>query len=308
MADQDQQKKCMKILLGNNKLGKPGGSETYAYAMVAELVRQGHDVECVTTGSPGVVSDKINELGAHVHFRPIAGKFDLALLSHSTSIFAARDVKAFKVQTCHGIFPKLEQPVAGMDAYVSITEEVRHHLRLKGFRSTLIRNGIDCDRYKSQRPIGDKLETVLSLSQSDELNKTLVRICLNNKLRVIICNKYQKHRKWEMEELMDQADLVISLGRGCYEAMAMGRNVFILDNRSYMEASNIGDGMVTTNNIHKFLKQNCTGRYSNKQFGVEEIEQELLKYDPAEGPKLRNFALQHLNIRTQVKQYLNLVK
>lgn len=298
----------MKILVGNNKLGKPGGSETYAYATVAELVKRGHEVSCVAAGRPGVVSEKLWELGVNVHFGKVNGKYDLALLSHTSSIILSDSVQAFKIQTCHGIYPRLEQPVTGMNAYVSITDEVARHLQFKGFDSTVIHNGVDCERYKAQHPIGDELKTVLSLSQNNDLNKTIAHTCSKNGLGVIICNKYQKHRKWEMEELMDQADLVISLGRGCYEAMAMGRNVFILDNRSYMESNNIGDGIVNTNNIHGFLKYNCTGRYSNKQFGVEEIEQEFLKYDKEVGIQLRDFALQNLNIEMQVEKYLNLIK
>lgn len=298
----------MKILVGNNKLSKPGGSETYAYALVAELIRREHEVRCVASGRPGIVSEKINELGVDVHFGKISGKYDLALLSHSSSILLSENVKAFKIQTCHGIFPKLEQPVLGMDAYVSISEEVAGHLQSKGFDSTIIYNGIDCNRYREQHQINDELSKVLSLVQNDELNKTIAKVCQANELGLIVCNKFQKKRKWKIEELMDKVDLVISLGRGCYEAMAMGRNVFVLDNRSYIKLNNIGDGMVNTRNVRKFLKYNCSGRYSNRQFGEKEIGQEFLKYDRKEGERLQKFAIQHLNIRLQVEKYLDLIK
>src|SRR3990167_8067335 len=114
----------MKILVGNNAFSNPGGSETYSYALIEELIRRGHHVEAIAKIGPGIVSKKINDLGVPVHFKPISGTFDLILASHSTSIAMLGNVKGFKVQTCHGIFPSVEQPVPGMNAYVAISEEV----------------------------------------------------------------------------------------------------------------------------------------------------------------------------------------
>ena len=167
----------MKILVGNNKLQNPGGSETYAYALVTELVKRGHEVECVASGVNGMVSEKIKKMGVPVHFRTIRGRsYDLALLSHTTSIALAQYVKAFKVQTCHGIYPVLEQPVKGMDAYVAITEEVAAHLRLKGYNSTIIYNGVDCARF-SPNGENEELLTVLSLAHGEAANNIVRDAC-----------------------------------------------------------------------------------------------------------------------------------
>ena len=165
----------MKILVGNNRLMNPGGSETYTYAIVKELVECGHAVTCITSDSSGMVSDKIRELNVPIKFNFSFEKYDVALLSHSTSIKLSENVQAFKIQTCHGVFPKLEQPVKGMDAYVAISEEVQQHLASKGINSTIIRNGIDCSRFKPEILINEKLQNVLSLAHSDNVNEMLVK-------------------------------------------------------------------------------------------------------------------------------------
>jgi len=232
----------MRILVGNNAMANPGGSETYSYAIIKELVEQGHKVSCLTKRT-GIVSKEVEKLGVPIYTKPI-GKFDLALLSHSTSIALSRNVKAFKVQTCHGIYPALEQPVKGMDNYVGISEEVRFHLLGKGYVSDLIRNGIDCKRFKPTKPINKELKTILSLSHSDEVNRLLEWALALINVELIVHNKY-KTPIWNIEDKINEVDLVVSLGRGAYEAMACGRNVLILDNRKYTNKGIIGDGLLT---------------------------------------------------------------
>jgi hypothetical protein len=295
----------MRILVGNNGLGLPGGSETYTYALIKELVKRGHDVTAVGKEGPGLISRKLEELGVECRFEPVWGKYDLILLSHSSSIHLVKDAIGFKVQTCHGIYPSLEQPVPGMDAYVSISEEVYNHLKSKGFESTIIPNGVDCDRYKPKTPINDKLKTVLSLAHSEPANEIIKQACKIANVNLIINNKF-KEWKWEVDEIINKSDLVISLGRGAYEAMAAGRNVVIFDQRNYTNMPAIGDGIITKDNVDGYLKNNCSGRYTKRVFDAQILAEEILKYNPQHGKDLREYALENLNIEKQVDKYLNL--
>ena len=297
----------MRILVGNNALAAIGGSETYTYTIVEELVRRNHDVSCIAPRIKGIVAWKIKELGVPVYNRPIKQEFDLILMSHSTSIGMIKGCKGFKVQTCHGIYPRVEQPVAGMDAYVAISEEVKHHLSTKGYESTLITNGVNCGRFSAKRDISDSLGSILSLSHNKIVNDFLVEICDELGHNLVLRNKFHKP-KWNIEDYIDQADLVVSLGRGCYESMAMGRNVIIYDNRKYSHQGSIGDGFVTLENIGKYLQNNCSGRYSKRSFTKDEFIAELSKYDQSTGENLRQYALNNLNIRTQVEKYLNIIR
>jgi glycosyltransferase involved in cell wall biosynthesis len=296
----------MKILVGNNGLGPPGGSETYTYALCKELKRQGHTVHAVGKIGPGKVSDRLEKIGIPCYFKPISGNYDLILLSHSSSIELAKDTKGFKIQTCHGVYPALEQPINGMDAYVSISEEVKEHLNNLGYNSTVIHNGIDCLRYRPINPINKTLKTVLSLAHSDSANEIIKRACDIAGVKLIIHNKFRNF-SWEMDEIINNADLVISLGRGAYESMASGRNVIIFDHRGYTKMPAIGDGMITKNNAIDYLHNNCSGRFTKKEFNADLLAKEMLKYDYNNGKELREYALNHLNIELQVQKYLNLI-
>ena len=297
----------MKILVGNNKLQTPGGSETYTYALVAELVKRGHTVKCITGGRHGMVSAKIRELGVPVHYGPIQEtRFDLALLSHTTSIALAQRAVAFKIQTCHGIFHALEQPVSGMDAYVAVSEEVAAYLRERGHTSTIIRNGVDCIRYEPNG-VNKKLTTVLSLAHGEEANAIIKEACDELDIDLYLQNKYGAPI-WDVENYIRQVDLVVSLGRGIYEATASGKNVIVFDSRAYAKQGPIGDGFVTDKNFEKFLTHNCSGRYSKRQFNAENLQLELLQYSPEMGKKLRDFTVENLNIEKQVDKYLELVR
>lgn len=299
----------MKVLVGNNRLATIGGSETYTYAMVKELQRQGHDVTVVTTGRPGPAARAIFDLNIPIFFNKVEGTYDIALLSHKTSIEAAKDVNTFKLQTCHGAHHPMEQPVKGMDQYVGVSEEVCSSLLKKGFTSTHIYNGIDCERFKSTRPINKKLTSILSLSQSKSVNLELSILCRKMGIEFMYHNNHERGSViWDIETSINKADLVFTIGRGAYESMACGRNVILYDQRSYYSGIPIGDGFVNKGNVRDYLMYNCSGRFSKKRFTIHELIEETKKYDPQVGENLRSFALSELNIEHQVKKYLELLR
>jgi len=70
----------MKILVANHWLKKLGGSETFTYTLIGELVKQGHDVSYFTT-QHGVVTGSI-EKDYGVKYSQ-SGSYDLILASHN---------------------------------------------------------------------------------------------------------------------------------------------------------------------------------------------------------------------------------
>ncbi len=123
---------------------------------------------------------------------------------------------------------------------------------------------------------------------------------------LITLNKF-KERKWNVEDIINESDLVISLGRGAYESMACGRNLVIFDRRNYMESS-IGDGFVTIDNIGLYIKNNCSGRFSNTEYDFELLANEIMKYNIRHGDDLKEYSLLELNIDTQSEKYLKILK
>lgn len=288
----------MNILVANNHLEKTGGTENYTYTIITELLRLGHNVEYFTFDK-GNISDRIESLG--VRFKS-KNSYDLILANHTSTVKALYRYGCI-IQTCHGIIPELEQPSKYADFHVSISDEVQQHLNKKNFKNILINNSIDCSRFFPENEINHSLTSVLSLCQSEEANDFISECCdeLNISFRKL--NKYVENL-WDVEEVINNADLVVGIGRSLYDAMACGRAVVSYDNRAY--SKNLGDGYLNKDNIKQSLKYNCSGRGTNKTFTKESFILELKKYNKSDGDYMREFALENLNIEVNIQKYLNI--
>ena len=292
----------MKILLGTHYLAKTGGTESYTFALAMELKRLGHEVEHFAIIRGGV-SAMLEEQG--VPFLT-SDRFDLILANHTTVVEQLWPL-GFTVQTCHGNIAELEQPSPYADAYVAVSEEVREHLQSKGYKAAaVIANGIDCNRFCQKRPISSTLKTVLSLCQSDVANDFIRRCCQQEGIRFLQSNKFTDN-VWAIEDLINESDLVIGLGRSAYDAMACGRCVLVYDFRDYM-GEFLGDGMLTPDSIGRSMLCNCSGRASRRKFDEQTFIAELHKYSPELGAWGRQFALEHLNIEKAVAAYLDIYR
>lgn len=288
----------MRILVATNHLHTLGGSETFTYAIIEELIKRRNIQVEYYTNIQGLVSEKI-EKNLNVKFST-HDKYDLILANH-TSIVEKFYGKGFLIQTCHGIFPELEQPHKRAHAYVSISLEVQNYLKEKGIKSKIILNGINLKRFKSHKKVGKNLETVLSMCQSEEANDLIKISCDEMGIKFIAANKYQ-NPIWDMEILINNADLVVGLGRSAYEGMACGRPVIIYDDRGYFDSC--GDGYIV-DKVELSIKKNCSGRYFNKKYDIKSFSMELSKYCASDGDKLREFAVNNLSIVDSVNFYLD---
>lgn len=286
------------ILVANNHLKRVGGTETFTYAVIEQLISQGFEVEYFTFFK-GVVSDKIEkDLGILFMSK---NHYDLILASHNTCVNYLSK-KGIIIQISHGIFPKEEQPTKYADGIISISEEVKRHIENLGFSSQLILNGIDCKRYFPKKPGNKTLTSVLSLSQSEIANTKIKEACDQLNLKFTKLNK-NENPVWHVEDLINQSDLVIGLGRSAYEAMACGRTVVVYDERDYN--SSRADGYMTPELVLKCVKNNCSGRYFNYQFGTEDIINCFKKYHANDGDALRLLVLEQFNIEKIVHGYLD---
>ena len=285
------------ILVANHHLDKVGGTESYTYAMAEELVKRGYHVEYFTFFR-GEVSHRLEK---DFSIRFMSGKkYDLILANHNTCVNYLFG-KGFVIQTCHGVFPELEQPSPNADAYVAISEEVKKHLQQLGYTSRVILNGINLERYRLLQPLHTQLTCVLSLCHSAMANAALEKACEGVGTKLIVVDKYN-NPVWEVEQKINEADIVVGVGRSAYEAMACGRPVIIFDHRDYYPSC--GDGYVK-DRIGESILNNCSGRDSNRSYTALQLESELRKYDPADGAFFRKFAENRLDIRNSVTEYLD---
>jgi hypothetical protein len=294
----------MSVLVTNNYLERLGGSETFTYTLVKEIQRREGEVDVFTFHK----SDIFKELP---FVDKLKDEYDIIFANHNSCVKCIKHIKGFKFQTCHGTTPELEQPESGIDHYVSISEEVQAHLRSKGFESTVIRNGVDCERFGPKRPINKECKSVFCICQGKEAISNIAIACEKLNLEFFYINDssfplgHNNQRSYfKIEEFIDRADLVFTLGRGAYESMACGRNVIVYDSRSYMESK--ADGIITPETINDMLETNCSGRRFNYKYDADDVIEEIKKYKPEYGEYNRAFALENLNIRKQLDKYIRI--
>lgn len=294
-AEEPQQ--ARRVLVTNNHLVQPGGSETWAYTVAHELLRRGHEVVVFTL-----------DLGAFAeHFEcpvvtEVTGAFDLALVSHNSCMEAAKQVAARTILTSHGVYPDLEQPVPGADRYVAVSEEVLEHLQYLGFEASLIANPVDCDRFSPAEPIRSEIGTVLSLCQGAEAERLIADLCAMDGFELLTLG--EGPRVFDVEKLMGQADLVVGLGRTVMEAMASGRAALVLDSRSYTPYRM--DGIVLPDTADEMLRCNFSGRRFQLSPTPEMVAAEIESYSADMGTWNREWALRTVECRLQVDKYLEL--
>jgi len=276
-----------------------GGSETFSYTLAKEMVRRGHEVD-VFALDQGLLSLRFSANGLNIvkHPRP---SYDILFISHNTVLRRCAMTEGFKIVTCHGVVPELEQPEVGADLYVAVSPEVREHLMSKGFQASVIYNGVNCKRFKPPERKREKLKRVFCLPQSSAAQETVKMACGKMGLQFD-----WSRQEWEVERRMQDADLVVSLGRGAIEGLACGAAVVAYDNRPYMGGR--CDGMITPENFHDLRKFNISGRYHNKLSGHLELCEEFEKWDASMPKANRALALEHCDIEKKIEEYLNLYK
>jgi len=286
------------ILVATHSLSTLGGTETYTYTLIEELKKRlKFNIEYFTF-QKGLISERIeNDLDVTFMSK---NKYDFILANHNTCIDHLYE-RGFIIQTCHGIFPDLEQPSFRADGYVSISQEVQRHLAIKGFYSIIILNGINLERFKISNPVSKTVKTLLSLCHSSEANDFLEEICMTQKIKFIKAYKYE-NPLWDIEKVINKADIVVGLGRSAYEAMACGRPVIIYDKRKYFES--YGDGYIK-DFLGFSLHFNCSGRYTKNSMNRECVQLEIEKYNSEDSNFFRLFAEKNLDIKNIVDEYLS---
>ncbi|MDN3666483.1 glycosyltransferase family 2 protein [Algibacter miyuki] len=286
------------ILVATSSLDSIGGSETFTYAIIEELSKYPKFNVEYFTFNKGSISEKI-EKNLGVGFMSFK-KYDLILANHNTVV-----EKLYKrgtiIQTCHGIYPKLEQPSKKATGFVAISQEVQNHLGVKGFASKLIYNSINLNRFFPKKEIKKKPKTVLSLCHSEEANSVIMKLAKDLGLEYLQAFKYE-NPIWNIEDLINKADLVFGLGRSAYEAMSCGRPVIVYDKRRYF--AGYSDGYVK--DVLGFsLVNNCSGRYSKKELTLDQLKIEVQKYNSDDQYFFRGFADKELDIRKNMVKYID---
>ncbi len=290
----------MRILIGCQHLVNFGGTETFTYTLSKELSKD-NDVS-IMCYHHGEVSKRIADFANIIPVTDIASHhFDLALISHNTVV--SLPIKATTtLQICHGIFPVQEQPSPLADGHVAISTEVMNHLKKLGYRSHLIHNPIDTERFISDSK-SEPIKNVLSLCQGKEANENLIKWCAQLGLSLKVFNKNETE-KWSIEEQIIESDLVVSLGRGAMEALCTGRRVIVYDSRAYF--TSFSDGLLTNSNYEHSLSFNFSGRATKGLMGFDAFKRHIGDADNLDTEQLQQVALSTFNVQNVAVKFLGL--
>ena len=306
--------KSLNILICCNNLAATGGA-TQVYAMNYELLKRGHDVE-VYSPVLGIVSKKMINC---ISEDKISQEYDLLLIFHKDILefITEKGVEGKKIFTMTGIGSQdvpetydesksfIDSLNNDVDLLVSTTEEIRRKRD-----SEIIVQGINCNRFRPISEIQKDNPRVLSMVRSEEANDIVKKSCELLSLEFVgwtepspyIEYSNKETTTFAVEKEINKADIVVGLGRIVLESLACGRQPIVFDDRIYQ--GNVGDGIVTPNNIDDLAIYNFSGRYSNKLFSVDDMVEELKKYDSSHSNFFRNYILENFNVIDSIDRYL----
>jgi tetratricopeptide (TPR) repeat protein len=310
----DPRSRKFRILLTNHQLIHNSGSEIFTLN-IANYLKQNNCEVIVYSKYLGELKDNFKKLGIKVvdNLEKIKNiKFDIAHVHHNINAIEIRyffpDLPIIFLS--QGVIPFLEQPPMfdiNISHFFAISEEIKVNLVSKGIdekQITTIGNIIDPNTFF---PVGKINNTprralIISAKISDEKANIIKAACDALKIGyTFIGGRFGEVSQNEVNQLIQQADIVFSLGRGIIESMFCERIPIVFDYAG-------GDGMVTPKNFDEIRKNNFSGRRFAKNFTVEELIEEIKKYNPDDAPLLREKASELYSAPNVVKQLLSAYK
>ena len=297
----------LNILLTNHHLTDFTGSEVFTFTIADFLKKKGHRVTVLSKYVDDSLRRYFNRIGVTVvqDIATLIGEsFDVAHIHHNVMAMEVR--RHFKnlplVFLSHGVIPFLEQnpPVdIGVSRYLAVSEEVRENLIQHGVdknRLEIFRNIVDSRKFSPRSALSARPSRALILSNKlDPATETTIRKAC---ARLDIVTTFAGMRfgivhQDYLPDIINQADIVFTLGRGVIETMLCGRVPIVLDHRG-------GDGMVTPDNVEHLMKRNFSGRTHRRMYSTDELIREIGLYEPSFGGSLRRAALIRFDADQQI--------
>lgn len=285
----------MKIITSSITLDR-SGTPTYTLTLYNELVSRGHEV-VVFSPRLGALAGKMGAVDSLVGVE----KPDIILAQHKTCAIKLKNAfpSVPMILITHGIVPEEEQPPRiEVDYYIPVNEQNAENLisqYVDPDRIEIIRDFIDTEEFKSTKPLADKPK-VLFISNYKKWRawQDLTRACsiLGLEFKAVGA-PYGRSRN--VAETINNADLVVSWGRGVLEAMACGRPAISYNKR-------VGAGYITPEVYIENRTYNLGGVRSRYTFDWKELMGEIEKYNPEDGAINRELIMKHHDSRKCVDQ------
>jgi hypothetical protein len=283
----------MRVLLTNWHYSMMGGAQTWVYTVAKALHEAGHR-PLVWSDGLGILAAKTEPFARCSTRLEDLGPWDVVWGSHQIS--GRVPPLTPRCQIVHATQNQdQEAPVAGLDAYFAVSEEVARLLEDRGLPCRgVIRQPIDLERFRSRRPIRPWPPRVLYFGNYQRWVPQASAACRRLGAPFSVCGgpTDDDGRRWDVEHALNDADLVLGQTRCVLEAMACERNAIVCSGWD----SELGyglDGFVTPDTYAAFRTTNLTGNLHGRRPTVEALIEEIRKYDPALGPALRAEVVAH---------------
>ena len=300
----------MRILISNFALFNQAGTETYSFELCKQLNKLGIEVFFYSAYIGKYFRKKLDLLGIQTTTDLEAikeVKFDIIHAQHNLNAIELRYYfqNIPMVYQQHGTVPFLESLPPfniNINHYLAVSKNIERILLKKGVDKnniTVSRNFVDSKKFYSYKQINKKPGSALILS--NKINKTTQNIISKATQELGIKTDYvgknQYVNNFELPKIINQYDIVFTLGRGAIEAMMCKRIPIIFDIHG-------GDGLVTPSNFNKLRKLGFSGKLYSHQYTVEDLKKEIGKYNSSYGSKLRNLAIKYFDSTKNIKKIL----
>jgi hypothetical protein len=307
--------KPLRVLITNIALSGRSGTETVARDLAIGLMRRGHlpilysPLLQLPGNAPGVMSE-IRE--AHIpvtdDLNTITVRPDLIHGSHlhetMTACLYFPDVPA--VWTCHswdGPHDKVP-PITNIKRFIAIDESCMERLlceeSINPEQTQLILNFANLEKFKQRKALPKKPKKALVLSHyayADSLwYQNILEACKQAGLTVETYGSGIGKTCTNPEKLFLENDIVFAIDRTALEATAAGCAVVIVGQPGL-------GSMVKSNECELLYKRNFGRKSSTKQATIENILDEIKKYDPLDTQK----ACEYVRQQADADKYLDKV-
>ncbi len=282
------------------------GVSTFVYTIAEHMSKAlGHDVHVVikdqrNTEFIGHLSKVCN---VHSKWEDWA---DVYIFNYQADAKAYQNKDGYKIFVVHGLMDKEYMP----PGYPIVNRVVC--MSRRGFNwidteceKILCHQPINIDRFHPRKFINDSLQKVLVLDSRNNafyINKILAACSKMGVYCSLIGEAvFTDVVRFDTENAINNADLVIGYGRSAYEAMLCGRAVMVY-------GCNGGDGYLTVENFDRNAESNCSGWGDRcmpgpKDITIDRIVHELSKYEASHGMHNREVA-KRFAVEENIKSFL----
>lgn len=227
------------------------GVTTFNYTLLCELKKRGHYCSVIFQNEEDEAKYKFEDVGITIGGK---GWYDIVIINNRMGeAIASVHFKANRyLYFVHSIMnPNSLPPESDLNLELFVFSEVSEGFIKKRYTApTLIRNGIDMERFKPvQMPkASPSLIQVLDLRNNELYAGKVENAAKFNQMWV---GKLTAPR-FDIPLIISRADVCIGYGRHAIEAMAMGKPTIVY-------GVNGGDGLVTPKNMEELSRTNFSG-------------------------------------------------